>query len=333
MNKVERLQAAVSGKSVDEIPYAFWSHFPGIDSDPVKLADNTYEFYKRYDLDFIKTMPNGMYAVEDYGCKCDYQDILSGGAAKVMETPIKSYQDWEKIAPLSVEKGALHRELLSLDLLLKKLRGEVPVIVTVFSPLTIAQKVCKHQLLEYVNNGQTELLHQALGVIAETVGEYSAKAIELGAAGVFMATQLSTFDSLTEEQYNVYGVPYDKKALSYAKDGWLNALHIHGNNIMFDLLKDYPVQVINWHVWETEPTIKEARKLTSKCLMGGIKRYNITNMDRGALHEDIRKSIEESQKIGHILTPGCVIRYPIDEETLTYVKNTKKEIEKSLMFV
>lgn len=35
----------------------------------------TYDFYREYDLDFIKTMNNGMYGVECFGCKIDYSDI------------------------------------------------------------------------------------------------------------------------------------------------------------------------------------------------------------------------------------------------------------------
>jgi uroporphyrinogen decarboxylase len=34
--------------------------------------------------------------------------------------------------------------------------------------------------------------------------------------------------------------------------------------------------------------------------------------------------------VGHILTPGCVVRYPLDKETLSYIRQVKEEIEETL---
>ena len=72
MNKKERIYAAVRGEKTDRLPYAIWTHLPGIDMDPERLANETYKFFKTYDTDLIKTMNNGMYAIEDFGCEIDY---------------------------------------------------------------------------------------------------------------------------------------------------------------------------------------------------------------------------------------------------------------------
>ncbi|MGF6906091.1 hypothetical protein [Fusobacterium sp. PH5-44] len=87
MNKKERIKAAIEGSSVDKIPYSFWSHFPKEDLDPVKLAKKTYDFYKEYDIDFVKTMNNGMYSVEDFGCVVDFSQIENGGVAAPAAMP------------------------------------------------------------------------------------------------------------------------------------------------------------------------------------------------------------------------------------------------------
>ena len=52
-------------------------------------------------------------------------------------------------------------------------------------------------------------------------------------------------------------VLYDLSNLNAAKDGWMNTLHAHGSNIMMEILKDYPVQVFNWHAWETYPSVED----------------------------------------------------------------------------
>ena len=71
MTKKERIQAAIRGEKPDKMPYSFWTHMPGTDLDPEAIAQKTYEFYKKYDFDFIKTMNNGMYPIEDLGCTVD----------------------------------------------------------------------------------------------------------------------------------------------------------------------------------------------------------------------------------------------------------------------
>jgi uroporphyrinogen decarboxylase len=326
MNKNEKIRAILDGHVFQTPAYAFWTHFPGIDLDPKLLAEHTYDFYNTYDIDFVKVMSNGMYAVEDFGCVCDYSEVPSGGVAKLIETPIKQYEDWTKIEPVAVQAKALERELSSLHLLGKKLQNAVPVVFTVFSPVTIAQKLSKNQLLTHIEKGKTALIHQALRAIAKTTADLSAKAIELGAAGVFFATQLSSFISMTEEQYREYGVPYDLQVLESAQEGWLNILHIHGRQIMFDLLKEYPVQAINWHVWETPPTLAEARVRSSKCFLGGIKRHDVTQGNIKALHQQIQRALQETEGKDHILTPGCVIRYPLQKEVLAYIQEIIQQL-------
>lgn len=117
MNKKERIKAAIEGAPVDKIPYSFWSHFPKEDLDSVKLARKTYDFYKEYDIDFVKTMNNGMYSVEDFGCIVDFSQIENGGVAKIIKTPINSKNDWSLIKKADISQGTLKRELDSLKLL------------------------------------------------------------------------------------------------------------------------------------------------------------------------------------------------------------------------
>lgn len=318
----------MQGGTPDRLPYAFWTHFPGIDLDPEALAEKTYSFYKEYDIDFIKTMNNGMYAIEDFGCKIDYSEIVKGGVAKLTYSPIHEPGDWLKLSRCSPEEGCLKRERTMLKLLLKKLDGEpVPVIFTVFSPLTIANKICGGKIMEYINGGYAELVLKALEVITETTCDMAAAVIADGADGIFFAAQSATYDLMSAEMYRKYGVPYDLRVIEAAKDGWMNTIHAHGENIMFELLKDYPVDVFNWHAWETLPAIDEAQLLTGKCLMGGLKRMDITARDHNAIMHQIFECFKLLGGKNQILTPGCVVRYPLDEETLKFIRRAKDEIE------
>ena len=124
MTKKERIQAAIRGEKPDKMPYSFWTHMPGTDLDPEAISQKTYEFYKKYDFDFVKTMNNGMYAIEDFGCTVDYSEIVKGGVAKVVSTPISCAADWRKLTVCPCTQGSNARELRHLQLVLEKLKGE-----------------------------------------------------------------------------------------------------------------------------------------------------------------------------------------------------------------
>lgn len=330
MTKKERMKAAISGDKPDTIPYSLWSHMPGIDLVPELIAEKTYEFYKTYDVDFIKTMNNGMYSIEDFGCEVDFSEIERGGVAKITKTPIHNPEDWNAVKEVSIEEGALKREQVYLELLLKKVEGEdVPVIFTIFSPMTTANKMCGGKLLWYIENGYGNRIHEALSEITKTTCRLVERVIAMGASGIFFASQMSSYAVTTEEIFKEYGLYYDHQVINASK-GWCNVLHAHGEDIMFSLLKDYPVQVFNWHVWQTLPTVEEACFYTGKCLMGGIERMDITNHKRNELREQIFKTIKATNGKHLILTPGCVIRYPLDEEMLIFVKELKEETERAL---
>ena len=290
--------------------------------------DKTHEFYKKYDFDFVKTMNNGMYAIEDFGCTVDYSEIVKGGVAKVVSTPISCAADWRKLTVCPCTQGSNARELRHLQLVLEKLKGEeVPVIFTAFTPITIADKISGGKLISYIEEGHGDDVKAALEVITETTAQLVAAAIDMGADGIFLASQMSSYDKCTDRQYLEYGKPYDLRVLEAAGKGWMNTIHCHGDHIMFHILKDYPVQVFNWHAWESLPALDEAYALTGKCLMGGLSRTDITQQNRGAIQNQIFQCFKLLGGRHQILTPGCVIRYPLDDDMLSFIGTTRNEIE------
>lgn len=330
MHKKEIIRAAISGKLLNKIPCGFWTHLPEIDLDAEKLANHTYEFYKKYNLDFIKTMNNGMYAIEDFGCKIDYTDIVKGGVAKIVESPITCSEDWLKIKKCDVENGSLKREIDSLKILQELVKDEAPIIFTVFSPITVAAKLSNNMIFDHIKSGNGAYVHKALREITDTVSGLVDKLIDMGVDGIFFAVQTSSYDVTSKEIYEEFGVPYDMEVLDRAKSLWFNVLHAHGENIMMSILRDYPVQVFNWHAWETLPDIDQGIVETKKCIMSGISRKDVTNSNFNSISNQIYKTIKLSNRRNVIITPGCVIRYPVEEDTLYHIKNELEFWERNL---
>ena len=56
MNKIERVTSALKGEEVDRPPFSFWYHFGLQHMAGRKHAEAEVDFYRAYDLDFLKVM-------------------------------------------------------------------------------------------------------------------------------------------------------------------------------------------------------------------------------------------------------------------------------------
>ncbi|MCM3636580.1 hypothetical protein M3152_02520 [Sporosarcina luteola] len=320
MNSFERIKALLKKEPVDRLPYSFWTHFPGIDLIPEKQAEITYEFSQEFDVDFIKHMPNGLYMAEAWSCVCNFNEIEQGGVAKVEKYAVQNEEDWRNLKVLEPTYGSLGRELKALELLIKKVDGTKPIICTIFSPLTMAQKITD-DISYYLHHHPNEL-KIGLEIITETIIKFAKEALKRGCDGVFFANQTASRKLLTKEQYMEFGVPFDMEVLEAIKDeSWFNVMHLHGEEVLFDQVKDYPVQAINWHVWDSDPSIKQFLKDSDKVIVGGLKRGYITSGNVEGISQQIEDICTETDFSRIVFSPDCVIRYPVVKEYIHQVKD------------
>ena len=318
MTSADLVRAAVAGERTPRPPYGFWTHFPITDLDPVALADESLRFARATRMDFIKAMPNGMFAVEDWGVVSDFSEIASGGAARVVKSPIAAADDWGGVRRLDVTAGAFGRELTHLARLVERAGPDLPVLATVFSPLTIAKKLCPEGFEGYLRSERPRV-EAALGMIADTMRDFAERALALGCAGVFLAVQDAT-PAVGAETFRTLGRRFDLAVLAGAGAGWCNAVHLHGDDVLFDAVADYPVQVLNWHIGETAPSIAEYRAAGGKkAVLGGLRRTNLTRGDAAGIAEDIAAARAADDARGVLFGPGCVIRHPCDLAVLNRV--------------
>jgi uroporphyrinogen decarboxylase len=155
-----------------------------------------------------------------------------------------------------------------------------------------------------------EAVRAGLEVIAETTRRFIKAACATGIAGVFYAVQHAQYGVLTAEEYADFGRAYDLSILETvgACEGlWLNVLHLHGQDVMFDLVADYPVQVINWHDRETWPTLAQAQELFNGAVCGGLQRWDVVVC---GTPEQVRKqaadAISQTGGTRFVLGTGCV---------------------------
>ena len=131
--------------------------------------------------------------------------------------------------------------------------------------------------------------------------------MEAGVAGFFFASQCSQLTLMSEAEYREFGVPYDLDVIStYQDKTYFNVVHIHGDNTMWSLMANYPVQCVNWHDRWSSPTMAEARKMSDKCFLGGINEKEFATMSADQVEGHMREAVQAAGRTGLMLGPGCV---------------------------
>jgi uroporphyrinogen decarboxylase len=324
VNKRERVDAALHGEVVDRVPVAMWRHFHKRDQSPGELAQATLEFYRHYDLDLIKVTPSGLYGIEDWGAAIRHSnedDVPPQLRRPVVDAP----EAWRDLVALTVHEGALGRELEALSTIRSKLaHDQVPVFMTVFSPLTLAYKLAGAPVVEHLREHPDDL-HFGLATIAETTVRFGVATLSAGADGIFFATQLARSDMVSEDEYRRFGERYDMIVLEHLAHltSWI-ILHLHGQNVFFDLVHHYPVSAVSWHDRETQPSLREALTRTDKTLMAGIERNLLVTGSPQDVAEQVRDAHRQTEGGQLILAPSCVIPPEATEENLRAVVDTDR---------
>jgi uroporphyrinogen decarboxylase len=311
-----RINAAIEGGTADRVPVALWRHFPIDDQDPGRLAERTLEWQRAWDFDLVKFMPSGTYGVEDWGAKSVY-DPSFNGARKVAVPGVRHADEWHRLPRLDPRRGVLGAQNEALARAAKELGGAVPILQTVFSPLTTARKLAGEPLIEYLR-GDPGALEAGLRAITDTTIDFALAALEAGAHGLFFATQLATDDMLTAREYERFGSRFDLEVFAAIKGkSRLNMLHLHGENVMFDLLASYPVDMINWHDRRTAPSLGIALTKFKGAAVGGVEERDLlVSGTEAALRALVRDATEQTGGRRLVIGPGCALAIAAPEHNI-----------------
>lgn len=312
LSKWERVQAAVRGEQVDRVPVSFWKHNAVKEWSPRALADLTLQQFHDYDLDFIKLTPTGIYPYQDWGPTVRFSRD-DREHPECVDAAVKSGDDWEGLSTLDINSGALGRELDSIRFLSAGVMQAAPILMTIYSPLTVASMLCSTSdnrdcLVEHIRAYPAQL-HSALSVIRDVVQAYALACLDAGASGMFIATTMANLDLLTRAEYEEFGCNYDLPVLEAIREkSQLTFLHVCRKNIMFDLLMSYPVDVLHWNNHAVEgPTLRQARQKINKGLSGGVAVETLVRGTPDDVISEVHSAISETNGTGLILTPTCTI--------------------------
>ncbi|HKZ53868.1 MAG TPA: uroporphyrinogen decarboxylase family protein [Anaerolineales bacterium] len=310
MSHWERFRAALRGDAVDRVPISLWRHWPLEDGGAEGLARATLGWQEEHDFDLVKVTPAGTYGVEDWGAGTEYKPNRHG-VRTVPRPGLTSFEEWPHLKPLEAKQGCLGRQLTALRQVVEGVGDSAPVLMTVFSPLTTAMKLAGSRVFADLRL-QPEVFARGLSVIAETTARFSVACLQTGAHGIFFATQCATYRLLSEVEYRAFGEPYDRVVLEAARShAEILLLHVHGEDIMFDLVASYPVDGMNWHDRTAGPSLREAGARFPGMLVGGINEWGaLSEAAPAEIEGEIRQAIDQTAGLRFMVGPGCVV--PID---------------------
>ena len=287
MNKVERVRAALAGSAVDRVPASFWYHFPPDRNRGQASVRAHLEYYREAGLDYLKVMNEHPYQAN---------------------VTIQSAADWRKVRPAPIRARFYQEQLDELKAILDAVQGECLVITTLFGPFSSGNHASGHQVTEHLKQ-DAQAVEEGLAAIADSLAEFAAACVGVGASGIYYSAQGGEADRFTQEEFETAIKPNDLTVLrAIARQGEFNLLHVCGERVRLGLYADYPSHAVNWAVSKHDLTLKEGRSLFRRTVVGGMdNRGVIVDGSPDAIRGAVRHLIADSGTLGVILGADCTL--------------------------
>jgi uroporphyrinogen decarboxylase len=305
-SKRRRLEAVIAGEKPDRLPVALWRHWPGDDQDAEALAAAHLKWYQDYDWDLLKVGPDSNYSVSDWGVEDRWVGHIEG-TRETTGRPVQNTEDWVTLKPLDPRQGKLAMQIEALSLVRKRAGQEVPILATIFSPLSQAKHIAGADTIASHWRSHPDIFHQALKVITESTMRFVEAAKERGIDGIFYAVQHARYPLMSRDEFEEFGRAYDLQVLEVTRDLPFNMLHIHSTDIMFDLVADYPVQLVNWHDREAGVSLRQGLGQIKGAASGGINHWTMHQESPQQMLEEARDAVEQTGGRRLLLGTGCVV--------------------------
>ncbi|HSD48489.1 MAG TPA: uroporphyrinogen decarboxylase family protein [Actinomycetota bacterium] len=320
MKPRDRIRAALALERPDRPPAGWWGHTYRQEWSAEDLAAATVDRQRAFSWDFVKLQPRASCFAEAFGS--EYRPSDDPGAGPVLVRPaVATVEDWARLPAADGGTPALGDQVEALRMVVDQVGPSVPVIQTVFSPLTVAGYLVGEDRSRMVAElrGRTPSVDAALARIADTLGDLAARSVVAGAAGVFFAiSDFASADLLSLAEYEDLALPHDVRVLtSVPEEAWCNVLHLCGPRLHFGLASELETHAVSWSIHEPgNPSLAEGQARSGRAVMGGIDLQTLVGGGPDAVREQGRAAVAKTEGCGLLLAPGCSIPPGAPEENL-----------------
>jgi len=291
MSSTERVDRALKGEDVDRTPFSFWHHFLDADKTAEGHAQSTLDFHRQFHTDLVKVMSDYPYP----------QPAGHWYEARVIENPFP-------------------RQIKALESIRDGLNREAYFVETIFNPWNVAEKLSSHEQVVALKNEKPQRLLDALEAIAKSEANHARRAVQTGAAGIFVSIANAQGGVLSEADYVKFSEPFDKMIFEAVKSAPLNVLHLHTDAKYGDKLyaqrfyQGWAASAINYSIY-TYIGIGEVQKRFGGVVMAGLDERNY----RGMTPLDLKREWLAAKNAANkrlILAPGCSVPNDSTDEEL-----------------
>lgn len=320
MGSTPRVRAALALERPDRPPAGWWGHTYREEWSPAQLAASTLARQRAYGWDFVKLQPRASCFAEAFGSEYRPSGDASRGPVLVRPAVIGP-NDWSALPAVDATVPALGDQVEALRIVAGELGDPVPVIQTVFSPLTVAGYLVGEDRTRMVEElrSRSAAVQDALARISDALADLAARSAAAGAAGIFFAiSDFASTDLASLEEYEELALPHDVRVLaSMPSETWFNVLHLCGPRLSFELASQLDTHVVSWSIHEPgNPSLAEGRSRAGRAVMGGIDRETLAHEPLEAVLEQRRAAITDTGSVGLLLAPDCSVPPDAPEENL-----------------
>ena len=309
MDSRARVKAALEGKALDRPPVGAWGHTYREEWSPEELARVTVDRARRLGWDFVKFQPRATFFAEAFGNR--YRPSGHRLRAPVLDREaVPDLDDWKRLR--LVDRRVLDEQARALALVVKEL-GEVPVLQTVFSAMTVGSYLVgrdRRRLIRELRQ-HPDVVLPALEKVQEALVDFARRSVEAGAAGVFYAISgFATPDAMPVQVYDELVFPLDLRFCEALPAGaWFNVVHLCGSRVNMDVARRLPVQAVSYSIHNAgNPSLSEARGLTGKAVMGGLEqRGALVSGPADVIERQVREAVAGTGGRSLLLAPGCSV--------------------------
>lgn len=323
LDHTERLQALSEGIQPDRPPVSMWRHFYIEENDPDRFAEAMIGWQKKHDWDFLKINPKASFHYEPWGVKMTYSP---DGIVKPVrkEFPIKTADDWTKIAAISASHPEFDKQLRSIASIRKALPKPFRIVMTLFSPISVAGDMVPSDetLISHLHESP-EKVEAALAAIQKTLLDLVPEFRNAGADGLFYATtQWASADCLTVAELERFGLKYDRPVWDAAGDDSFNVLHVCDTKNYLKYYSDFKADLTNWDTSDpANPTLGDGFEMLHTPVMGGIAhKTDLLNDSPAILKDKVKRLIDSHRKLPFAVGPGCAVPVTVPDANVAAVR-------------
>jgi uroporphyrinogen decarboxylase len=326
--KRARIAAALAGERPDRLPLGLWVHFPDLDADPATLARATIEFYRRYDLDFIKVTPRMPGAIADWGA------VLGGyhptrGYYFIAQRAIREPDDWYALDRVAPDRGSQAAQLETLRLIKAEIGDEAPIVMTLFAPSMAASFVADDATFTRHLHDAPVAIYAGLETIAQTTADFGLAALEAGADGIFLGIKHASGRIMAPAAYDPLDRTFDRPvAQALHERSTLTIVHIHGAELDFDRFATFPLHALSWYDRVDGPQLDRARAaLPGVAFAGGIDHERTLMLGTVAeIAAEVTDAAAQTAGRQFLFGPGCTLPVVVPHESLRAVREAVNAI-------